>query len=114
MDKIKKYKKILKNILVKHSKINFENMPLVKSEVIIDTDKKHFILMDMGWSNLGFIHKWVFHFEVKNDKVYIHKNSTDFDIIKAVIENGIPKSDIVISVLEEPTNLSDAILGEAA
>jgi len=114
MDKIKKYRKILKDILVKHSKIKFENMPLVKSEVIIDADKKHFILMDIGWSNLGFIHKWVFHFEIKKDKIYLHKNSTDFDIIKALIENEIPKDDIVISVLEEPANLSEVQLGEAA
>ena len=114
MDKIKKYRKALKDILVRHSKIKFENMPLVKSEVIIDTNKRHFVLMDMGWSNLGFIHKWVFHLEIKEDKVYLHKNMTDFDIVEALIENGIKKTDIVISILEEPTNLSDTLFGEAA
>ena len=114
MDKIKKYRKILKDILIRHSKIKFENMPLVKSEVIIDSNKRHFILMDMGWSNLGFIHKWVFHIEIKDGKVYLHKNMTDFDIVEALIENGINKQDIMISILEDPTKLSDTILEEAA
>ena len=114
MDKINKYKKILKNSLNKHSKITFENMPLVKSEVIIDKTKNHYILMDMGWSNLGFIHKWVFHFEIKEGKLHLHKNMTDFDIIAELIENGIDKKDIVITILEGTDSLPTTQLGEAA
>jgi len=114
MDKIKKYQNILKKTLEKQANINIANMPKVKSTLIIDKDKKHYILLDIGWNNDEFIHDWVFHFELKGSKIYGHKNMTDFDIVAALIENGIDKKDIIISVLEEPTNLSESQLGEAA
>lgn len=114
MDKINKYKKILKRVLDKHSKVNFENMPNLKSEVIVDTVKNHYILMDMGWTNLGFIHKWVFHFELKGDKIHLHKNMTDFNIVEELVENGINKDDFVFTMLNEPKDVHKAQLGEAA
>ena len=76
--------------------------------------EKHFILMDIGWSDLGFIHNWVFHIEIKKEKIHLHKNMTDFNMVEALTDQGVPQSDIVISVLQEPTNLSDIQLGEAA
>jgi len=114
MDKIKKYKKIIRKVYLEMAKLQPENMPLVKSNIIIDKEERHFILMDMGWSQLGFIHNWVFHFEIKDGKVYGHKNMTDFDIVAELVENGIDKKDIVITVLEEPENLSEPQFGEAA
>ena len=114
MDKINKYQKILEEVLREQSEGKSENMPLVKSKLIIDKKEQHFILMDMGWSQLGFIHNWVFHIEIKDQKVHLHKNMTDFDIVGTLIENGIAKEDIIITVLEEPSNLSESQLGEAA
>ena len=114
MEKIKKYQIILEKILNKHAKVKADNMPLVKSRVIIDQAKRHFILMDMGWSHIGFIHNWVFHFELIGDKVHLHDNSTDFDIIEELVEYGIAKTDMVISVLEEPDFDENGKLKEAA
>lgn len=89
-------------------------MPNVTSKIIIDKKKKHFILIDMGWCNLGFIHNWVFHIEVKNSKIHLHKNMTDFDIVEELVENGIDKDDFVFTMLNEPKDVYKAQLGEAA
>jgi len=114
MDRIKKYQKILKKTFERHAKINIANMPNVKSEIIIDEDKKHFILFDIGWHEDEFIHDCIFHFELKEGKVHGHKNTTDFDIIQELVENGIDKKDIIITILEEADSISETQLGEAA
>jgi len=114
MDRIKKYQEILKKTFVEHTKISIANMPNVKSELIINEAKTHFILIDIGWHEEEFIHDWVFHFELKDSKVYGHKNMTDFDIVGQLIKNGIAEKDIIITILEGTDSLSETQLGEAA
>lgn len=114
MDSVKKYQDILRKTLEAHTKISIANMPKVKSELIIDEGKKHFILIDIGWDKDEFIHDWVYHFELKNGKVYGHKNTTDFDIVGQLIKNGIAKKDIIISFLQEGQLDEETQLEEAA
>ena len=74
----------------------------MKPELIIDKNENHFILLDIGWQGDEFIHEWVFHIEIKDDKVWIHEDMTDRSIAKELIDAGIDESDIVISFWEMP------------
>ena len=42
------------------------------------------------------IHFCVFHLDIKNNKVWIQENTTEFDLANELVEMGIPKQDIVI------------------
>lgn len=114
MDRIKKYKNILKKILEKQTKITIANMPNVKSKLFIDAAKENYILLDMGWHEDEFIHDIVYHFEIKQDKIYGYKNITDFDIVAELVENGIDKNDFIFSILNESNDTSNPQLEEAA
>ncbi|MEM6318027.1 MAG: element excision factor XisI family protein [Bacteroidota bacterium] len=99
MDKVKKYRQFLKEELEHHAAIPFPNAPAIESRVIIkDND---FLLLNIGWSKGRYFHGLIFHFEIKNGKVWLLKNNTDIEIGQRLIEKGIPKSDIVIGFVNE-------------
>ncbi|MFK7982866.1 MAG: element excision factor XisI family protein [Saprospiraceae bacterium] len=112
MDKLKKHKKILTKVLERHAAIKIDNMPLVSSKLIIDEALNNFLVFDIGWHNKSFVHNIVFHFEIKEGKIYAYKNASDFDIIGELIEAGIPENEFIIPEIDffEPKN----ILEEAA
>lgn len=101
MDKITKYKQILKKELERHATIRFANAPEIESRLLIDEGENNFLLMNVGWSNRRYHHGIVFHFEIKNEKVWLLKNNTDTDIGTKLSELGIPKSDIVLGFVNE-------------
>ena len=88
-------------------------MPLVASKLIIDKIQNNFLVFDIGWHKKSFIHNIVFHFEIKERKIYGYRNATDCDIIGEFIEAGIPENEFIIPGVDlfEPKNTQ---LGEAA
>lgn len=68
MEKINHYKKIVHQVLEGHLQDSIANMPEVHSKLIVDESKEHFILIDMGWNEKKYIHDWVFHIEIKDEK----------------------------------------------
>ena len=41
----------------------------------------------------------IFHFEIIDDKIWVHRNISDYDIVGDLEERGVPKSDIVLAFL---------------
>ncbi|MCK6693379.1 MAG: XisI protein [Thermoanaerobaculia bacterium] len=52
----------------------------------------------MGWENDQYIQYPVFHFDIRNGKVWIQVNNTDILIAEELMQRGIPKSDIVLGL----------------
>ena len=82
MDKLIKYQKALQGLLSIQASHPIYNMPDVKSELIISSDKRHYMLIDMGWHKDKFVHDCSFHFEIKNAQIWVHANVTDLNIEK--------------------------------
>lgn len=97
-----KYSQIIKSKLNEIAQSSIANLPDLKTELIIDKNKNHYILLDMGWQDNEFIHEWVFHIEIKNDKVWVHEDMTDVNIAQELIDAGINASDIRISAWQMP------------
>lgn len=108
MDKIKKYQAALKKELEYQASIPFANAPKLACQVIIDQDKKHFILMVIGWNKEVYRHYTPLHFELKGEKIWVHQNNSNIDLAAFFEENNVPKSDIVLGFLmPEERELSD-------
>ena len=41
-----------------------------------------------------------FNIQIKDNKIWIHEDTTDFNISKIFINQGIPKSDIVLGFVK--------------
>lgn len=62
MDEIKKYKRILRQILEEQASIPISNAPLLAAHLIINKDQSEFILLQVGWFGKEFRHGVIFHF----------------------------------------------------
>jgi XisI protein len=67
----------------------------VESQLIFDPDRNHYQLVHVGWRNKRRIYGCVVHLDIKDGKIWVQHNGTEFDISIELAERGIPKQNIV-------------------
>ncbi len=96
MEKINKYQDIIVGILEEYAKIRPANLPDVENYVIADREHNHFQLLRIGWQGPQYVFSVVFHFEIKNGKIWFQRNTTELEIVDVLMERGVPREDIVL------------------
>lgn len=96
MDTIEKYQNILIKFLDQFRDRRPVNLPNIDRYVFIDKNTNNFQLLDMGWQDQQYIFTVVFHFRILNGKIWIQRNITEYEIVDFLMEEGIPKDDIVL------------------
>ena len=101
MEKITRYQLILRGFLEEYATIKFANAPNLEQQVIIDCEGNHFQLISLGWQDAKYYCDPIFHFDIKNEKVWIQQNETEMQIGDELVQRGIAKEDIVFGFLPE-------------
>lgn len=101
MEKITNYQQILLDFLENYAQIKFSNAPDVEQQIIADRERNHFQLITVGWQGAYYHCDPVFHFDIKDEKVWIQKNETEVEIGDELLKRGIAKEDIVFGFLPE-------------
>lgn len=57
-----------------------------------------YLLLDLGWQEHQRIYNCVIHLEIRDGKVWIQRNQTDKVIADVLIDMGVLKEDIVLSL----------------
>jgi len=96
--KVIKYQEMLTNLLTKYADRFNQNADGVKTQPIIDTERNHFQLLRLGWENNRYTFSVVFHFDIKDGKIWLQENRTDILIAKELVELGVPVTDIVLGL----------------
>lgn len=101
MDKIEKYKKIIIEECTKLDSYINRDQPNIRYRSVIDQTSNHFITYAIGRDNKGqFVHDWVYHIELMNEKIFIHEDRSDEGIASILAEKGIDAAMIVKSFEE--------------
>jgi hypothetical protein len=100
MDKVTNFRSIIKRILTPIAQNGISSDPSVKIHFVNDSETDEFILMMIGWSRHRYSHGLLMHLQIVNGKVWVHQDRTDFDIGNLLVEEGIPKSDVVLGFVE--------------
>ncbi len=101
MDKIVKYRQLLKQILSKHLElINRQPWPGVESELVIDEARDNYIWIKIGWSGEERIDGITFFARIRDGKFWIEEDWTEDGIATELVEAGVPKEDIVLAFHE--------------
>lgn len=98
MDKIEKYQAIIEALLEEYAAQMPQGNDMPENQVISDHKRRHYQLFTVGWENDQYIQFPVFHFDIRNGKVWIQVNNTDILIAEELMQRGIPKSDIVLGL----------------
>lgn len=101
MDKIKKYEQAILSFLQEYAKEGLANAESIETQLIADAERHHYQLMRIGWLNKEFIHHCIFHFDIKNSKVWIQQNNTELQVADELMKLGVPASDIVLGFQPE-------------
>jgi len=96
MDKLEKYRKILQRIVEKYAgePRRADQVPLVP---ICDTVHDNYLLMRVGWDKVGRAHHTLFHFRIKDGKVWIEDDGIEHGIANDLLEAGIAPEDIILA-----------------
>ncbi len=111
MDKIIAYKDILLREMKYQASIRFGNASMLHRHLVVGKDNNEFVLLLKGWQDGIYRHGVIFHFEIIDNKVWLHENNTDVDIGTKLERQGIPKSDIVLGFV---SNLERSLDGYAS
>jgi hypothetical protein len=97
MDKVKKYKKIVRT-LIEDIADTFSRNSDWEILSALDDERGQYLLFTDGWKGEDRDYGCVIHVEVKSDgKVWLRRDGTDLDFGQQLLDEGIPKSHIVLA-----------------
>lgn len=94
MDRLNDYRTCICQFLQKYHEILQEQS--LETQLILDRERDHYLILKTGWDGEQRIYYPVFHFDIKDDKIWIQENKTDVEIDRQFSEMGIAKAEIVI------------------
>jgi hypothetical protein len=95
MDKIKKYEAAILSILNEYTKLKYANIK-AENKLIADKENNRYQVVTLGWDKNKFVHGCPMHLDIIDGKIWVQQNMTEWDLGEMLIEQGVPKSDIVI------------------
>ena len=100
MDKVLKYKNILKDVLRTYAAddIHKTHKPDdMQIRLIFDDAGNHYQVLYTGWREYNQTFSIIFHFDIIEGKIWVLQNNSDYDIIGDIENAGVPKTDIVLA-----------------
>jgi len=95
MDKIEQYQIYIQELLEDYANFG-QAEDEVETELIFDTQRHHYQIMNVGWQDEHRLYGCVLHINIKNSKIWIQHNGTEISIASELVAKGVPKEDIVL------------------
>jgi len=76
MDRLAKYRQIVRTFLMEYSKTKPINDDL-EIQVLFDTEHDHYQIVELGWDGHNRIYSCPIHLDIRDGKVWIQRNQTD-------------------------------------
>lgn len=107
--KLDKYRRILQHVVENHADAS-RREDQVEIVPICDNVHDNYLIMRIGWDRVGRAHHILFHFRLKEGKVWIEWDGIEYGIAHDLLEAGIPKEDIVMAFYgREPRPLTELV-----
>jgi len=99
----------LQRVVEKHAGVS-RREDQVEIVPICDTVHDNYLIMRLGWDRVGRAHHILFHFRLKEGKVWIEWDGIEYGIAHDLLEAGIPKEDIIMAFYgREPRPLTELV-----
>jgi XisI protein len=98
---IRKYENIIISTLSEYAEMFNQQRDGLEATVIVDKIGRHYQLLNCGWWKETYQFYVIFHFDIKEGKVWLQENRTDILIAQELMHRGIAQKDIVLG-LQEP------------
>lgn len=99
MDKIKKYQEVLKRLMTKYVELdNRQPNPEVEHLLLMDEERGHYVWLNLGWPKGERLNAPTIYARLKDGKIWIEEDWTDFGIANDLLREGVPQEDIVLAL----------------
>lgn len=95
MDKVQQYRQLVQQLLQDYAQIS-SGQGDVETQIISDPEHDHYQLLYVGWDGDQRVFGPIMHFDIKNGKIWVQYNGTEEHVGEALMELGVPASDIVL------------------
>jgi hypothetical protein len=99
MDTLERYQQCIERVMRAYQAFGTSQKG-VESVLVIDGERRHFLLMYVGWHGGRRVHHVAVHVEVRSDKVWLQCDNTDLVVAEDLAAEGIPKQSIVLGFRE--------------
>jgi len=96
MARVDEYREHVKNLLRRYGSYRLREEG-VERQLIFDIEGDHYLLFTTGWDKHERVHGCAIHVDIKDGKIWIQDNRTEFDIAQELVALGVPKQDIVLA-----------------
>lgn len=98
MDQLTKYQKLIKRLLSQHVEAeNQQPTPGVENLFVTDDESGNYIWLNLGWFQRERLNTPTLHVRLKNEKIWIEEDWTEFGLANELMQEGVPKADIVLA-----------------
>lgn len=97
MDKLKKYEKVIAEVLKDYQKRFHKTSQNISNCIIADEKNHHYQFLWLGWKDDKQIFNIAFHIDILNEKIWIQRDNTETGIANLLTEKGISKKEIVLA-----------------
>lgn len=97
MDKLDRYRDAIENKLREFVPGDALGLKQTRDQVVFDRQHDNYLVFREGWDGSRRIHHVIVHLEIMNGKILIHEDWTEYGIARELEDEGIPKSDMVLS-----------------
>ncbi|MBR8839961.1 MAG: XisI protein [Stigonema ocellatum SAG 48.90 = DSM 106950] len=96
MDTLDFYRNTIERVLREHASIPYK-YGQIDQHVIIDSERNHFLLVNVGWNDIERIHGFIVHVQIIDGKIWIQRDGIEDGITGELVAAGIPKNKIVLA-----------------
>jgi hypothetical protein len=96
MDKLTRYRQIVQQILLEHSKIQ-PAYGEIDMGVLFDLERDRYQVMRTGWLQKRRVYGALIHIDLIGEKIWIQYDGTEVGVANELTDEGIPKEDIVLA-----------------
>ncbi len=95
MDTLNKYRKAVRDLIEEYASLE-PSYGEISTEIVVDDEKGHYEIMQMGWLGSQRIHGSVIHIDLIDGKIWIQYDGTSPGVAHELVEAGVPREAIVL------------------
>jgi XisI protein len=68
----------------------------IERQFLVDDHNGHYQLLNIGWHGSRHTHSILVQIDIKGDFVWVQADNTEYNIVDALLEQGVPQNRIVL------------------
>ncbi|WP_271252615.1 XisI protein [Pseudanabaena sp. Chao 1811] len=96
MDKLTLYRQHIQSILTHHCQLDPVGEGM-ETYTVFDMQGDHYQVISVGWENGFRMYGCLIHVDIKDGKIWIQYDGTEYSVANELIDRGVPKQDIVLA-----------------